>query len=93
MTMIVWFNHNQQEHTAQCHQEIYFGFNNGVVKVENEVYTGFVLKLFDGIMFSYDARVLFHCTTKSACNCNYNGVAIVGNAMTSCGDPGDQIVN
>ena len=93
MTMIVWFNHNQQEHTDQCHQEIYFAFNNAAVVIDNEVYTGFVLKLFNSIMFSYDAQVLFHCTTKSTCTCNYNEVAIAGNAVTSSSVPGDQIID
>ena len=83
MTCIAWLNSANKRHMLENHDDIYFLFGNVRAEINGIIYNGVAIKLYDGITFTFDARLLHHGTTLGTCDCLYCGYAIVGNAVTA----------
>jgi hypothetical protein len=87
LTCLCWLINDEGRHTKNCNSDAYFLFGNIQVKQDTNIYNGVAIKLFDGIMISFDGRLLFHGTAHCCCKCTYGGYVIVGKAVTAASSP------
>ena len=70
-------------HSLEDHDDIYFLFSNIAIFHEGKEYNSLAIKLYNGIMLTFDGSCLCHGTTMSSYLFNYCGFVTTGNAMIS----------
>jgi hypothetical protein len=88
LSSLSWFNVDNDIHKRKKHDDPYLLFGNvEILRDDEKAYQGLAIKLFHGVLISFDARLLYHGTTIARCNCNFGGFVIVGNTFTASTSP------